>query len=530
MSNTTQPPLPPGSPPVEFKACPRPPVPPVPPFLPDSTSGACPSGAFPKGMQDRKAIDHLVAQNLIGGIKEAVSIAPTTASQLTPAAGGGLDLCQKTKDKYKTLCHLPSAAFSRYGNEDDPDTSVICGEHGPGFFSGLRTSSDWAGPLYALECSLPPYDYAHNISGNSVQLMRQNFLGHSEFLRVGVLVAVGEYVPSYAQDNVPGYECRAVQLYCQTCRKCAVGDHHNHDSHLRGRSVAQRNSHFAPPYLAEVADLVLKQLDQFDECVKAHFSGHGDGEEVKKRMSNFKHAKDKAQMLYHEKLLHPNTGDGTVVGRGDHPQCAWALLWPLTGRARGDSSTLVPYSRQFLSSSMYGRGSTWFPQPMFERVSFSGCILLLSTLEDMRKLSPRGLRGLRHPDVLPDNFQMSWYDKCFGWVNSPATRVLSKFGRITRDGQPALPQIVLETEPRFLDIKQKIDEDEDRILDNQAKGILPSREGMEPHRLDSRGDNRIAARSTGRYGRHERSAHSRDRRGEGRHRREEEQRKESTLR
>ena len=89
------------------------------------------------------------------------------------------------------------------------------------------------------------------------------------------------------------------------------------------------------------------------------------------------------------KEVHGALGPSTLRERplGSYPIATWGLLWPITKRARGDSSSLVGYFTHFESCLHYLNGKCWVPSVMCERFSHTGHALIASTLADMRKQS-----------------------------------------------------------------------------------------------------------------------------------------------
>ena len=79
--------------------------------------------------------------------------------------------------------------FAWIEDNDEPDTSVICGAGGPGFYPRLMKGPQWSMELYDLNLELNPYDFMHYQSGSSVSSVRKLLLGHCDVMRFGLGLA-----------------------------------------------------------------------------------------------------------------------------------------------------------------------------------------------------------------------------------------------------------------------------------------------------------------------------------------------------
>ena len=109
-------------------------------------------------------------------------------------------------------------------------------------------------------------------------------------------------------------------------------------------------------------------------------------------------------------------------------------------KKRIEQKTFVPNKPLGLC---YLRGECWLPYAIAERLTFTGALILISALADLRKLSPE----LALPAVLPDNLRASWWELTVGWTNSPVQRMLATSGELTTTAAPPLPPIELKPDP-----------------------------------------------------------------------------------
>jgi len=207
-------------------------------------------------------------------------------------------------------------------------------------------------------------------------------------------------------------------------------------------------------------------------------------------MLRFQEAKKEAQRVLHSWLQNPGTVNDAVRPEDAYPASSFFVLWPLTPEARGDGSTVVPYHRQFLSGICYSRGDVWIPLVMLERIIMSAILVLQSTLEDMRKLSPE----LYLPEILPDSHMTSWWEDLCGWKNTPVHRTFVAFGRPTTVDVGPFPELLMDLEPEFVKIREALDEEEDAHLNRKADGTVLDRTGIAQHRSFYRPDSRVAAK------------------------------------
>ena len=68
------------------------------------------------------------------------------------------------------------------------------------------------------------------------------------------------------------------------------------------------------------------------------------------------------------------------------------------------------------------------------------------------------------------------------------------FWQTTTVDVPAKPDLMMDLEPTFIQIRQALDEEEDASLNRRAAGIVVDRSGIAEHRFSYRPDNRIAAK------------------------------------
>ena len=90
---------------------------------------------------------------VLGGVFKAESVAPTSASSSAARlpGEGQCNLLTPCRPKDRVISSFPRKAFGFRDGDDEPNTSVICGEGGPGFFPRLLTGPQWTSELYALD-------------------------------------------------------------------------------------------------------------------------------------------------------------------------------------------------------------------------------------------------------------------------------------------------------------------------------------------------------------------------------------------
>ena len=138
----------------------------------------------------------------------------------------------------------------------------------------------------------------------------------------------------------------------------------------------------------------------------------------------------------------------------------------------------------------YLRGQFWLPYVIAERLAFTGALILHSALADLRKLSPElGLLAR-----LPDHQKISWWELTMGWKNSPVQRMLATFGELATNAAPPLPPLELLPDPAVDAAMDVLQANENEVLWRQGQNLASDRQACAPHRLDTRPDNRIAAK------------------------------------
>ena len=210
-------------------------------------------------------------------------MAPSTASQAFAvrrlSGEGQCNLLAPCRRKDRVISKMPRKAFEFLTGEDEPDTSVICGENGPGFYPRLMLGPQWSMELYDLNLELNPFDFMHYQSCSSVSCVRKLLLGHCDVLRFGLGLASGEYVP-WAQDRChDAWKCHTIHVRCLSCGKCPAGDHCRHENHHKNKTFRERNNGYAPKCLAMLTDVVNAQIDQYENCVKTVWAEEGTPEE-----------------------------------------------------------------------------------------------------------------------------------------------------------------------------------------------------------------------------------------------------------
>ena len=191
--------------------------------------------------------------------------------------------------------------------------------------------------------SLNPYDFMHYQSGSSVSSVRKLLLGHCDVMRFGLGLASGEYIPWASDKCHSAWMCHTIQVRCLTCSKCPAGDHCAHYPHHRNKSFRERNNGMAPKALAMLTDVVNAQIDQYEACIKTCWDEEGTPD-VRVRMLRFQQAKNDAQTALHAWLENPGSVDASERPSDAYPASSFFVLWPLTPEARGDGSTVVPYT------------------------------------------------------------------------------------------------------------------------------------------------------------------------------------------
>ena len=172
------------------------------------------------------------------------------------------NLLAPCRRKDRVISKMPRKAFEFLTGEDEPDTSVICGENGPGFYPRLMLGPQWSMELYDLNLELQPFDFMHYQSCSSVSCVRKLLLGHCDVLRFGLGLASGEYVP-WSQDRChDSWKCHTIYVRCLSCGKSPAGDHCRHENHHKNKTFRQRNNGYAPKCLAMLTDVVNAQIDQ----------------------------------------------------------------------------------------------------------------------------------------------------------------------------------------------------------------------------------------------------------------------------
>ena len=144
------------------------------------------------------AASYPAAALVLGGVFTAESVAPSTASSCAVrrlSGEGQCNLLAPCRQKDRVISKMSRRPFEFLTGEDEPDTSVICGEDGPGFYPRLMRGPQWSMELYDLNLELNPYDFMHHQSGSTVACVRKLLLGHCDVLRFGLGMASGEYVP-----------------------------------------------------------------------------------------------------------------------------------------------------------------------------------------------------------------------------------------------------------------------------------------------------------------------------------------------
>ena len=175
---------------------------------------------------------------------------------------------------------------------------------------------------------------------------------------------------------------------------------------------------------------------------------------------------------------------------GSYPVTTWAVLWPLTKRARGDMSKWTGYARHFESCLHYLNGRCWIPAVMCERLAHTGHAMIAAILADMRKQT--SVSGLP-PFLRVPKTNDWWY--FMGYKNSPMDRMFATFGNMVWDGALPRPDLALEPDT-FADAnREALDEEESDLLRQEAQGgPLPTGTGPE-HRLRWKPDNTVRARA-----------------------------------
>ena len=273
-----------------------------------------------------------------------------------------------------------------------------------------------------------------------------------------------------------------------TCNRDPVGDHGAHRSHTNCKPFSTRAKHICNKSLARVVDQVEVHLQQLQDCIHTCFAEPST--DPRRSMEHMGVLKKEAVRAWEEFLVNDRTRTLPDRPLGSYPVATWALLWPLTKRARGESSCLVGYFRHLESCLHYMSGSCWVPSVMVDRLTHTGHLLLASTLADMRKQSS----GANLPKFLePPRTNESWF--LLGYTNTPIDRMFATFGCMTWEGAVSRPQMML-VEDQFADkITGTMQRQEEDILQRQAEGISLS-DGTEPeHRLKYKRDNTVRVKT-----------------------------------
>ena len=253
------------------------------------------------------------------------------------------------------------------------------------WFSRLQTEDQWHGSLYKINTRLKCYDFVHRLTSKTPAALRLLHLSHIEYLRLSLCIAGGEYVPVEVIDEHESLLTCAVRWKCVTCGKEPVGDNHAHTSHTRDRRFSARANNICDKHLAHVVDQVKVHLQQMQDCINQCFgNGSGDPRDSMTRLGDLK-----AQALQTWEEFLEDDRAWTLRERpfGSYPITTWAVLWPLTKRARGDMSKWTGYARHFESCLHYLNGRCWIPAVMCERLAHTGHAMIAATLADMRKQS-----------------------------------------------------------------------------------------------------------------------------------------------
>ena len=140
---------------------------------------------------------------------------------------------------------------------------------------------------------------------------------------------------------------RAVRWKCLSCGKEPVGDHHAHRRHTQNRRFSARAQDICFPDLADIVDTVEVHLQQMQDCINTCFSE--DSGDPRESMRRFADHKAQARRAWEDFLGNDWASALSERPFGSYPVATWAVLWPLTKKARGDMSSLVGYFRHLES-------------------------------------------------------------------------------------------------------------------------------------------------------------------------------------
>ena len=194
--------------------------------------------------------------------------------------------------------------------------------------------------------------------------LRLLHLSHIEYLRFALCIASGKCVPVEVIDEHESLRTRAVRWKCVTCNKEPVGDHHAHRSHTQDCRFSARANGICDRDLAHVVDTVKVHLQQLQDCINRCF-GEGSGD-PRDSMTRFGDLKAQAFHTWEEFLEDDRAFTLRAPPFGSYPISSWAVLWPLTTRARGDMSNWTGYARHLESCLHYLGGKHWIPLTMSE--------------------------------------------------------------------------------------------------------------------------------------------------------------------
>ena len=118
-----------------------------------------------------------------------------------------------------------------------------------------------------------------------------------------------------------------------TCNKDPVGDHGAYRSHTKCKPFSARSKQFCNKSLAHVVDQVEVHIQQLQDCIYMCFADTA--ADTRRSMEHMAFRKRDALTTWEDFLVNDRTLILPDRLLGSYPVATWALLWPMTKRARG---------------------------------------------------------------------------------------------------------------------------------------------------------------------------------------------------